>query len=196
MAQWSAISASTPSALHFSFTSAISASVSAEKRLIETTGTSPNFCMFSTWRCRLAMPALERLQVLLLEVVLLDAAVHLQRADGGDQHHAVGLEPGLAALDVEEFFRAEIGAEAGFRHHIVGELERGRGREHRIAAMRDIGEGAAMDEGGRAFQRLHQIRRQRILEQRRHRALRLEVAGAHRLAVAGIADNDFATAVP
>ena len=49
-----------------------------------------------------------------------------------------------------------------------------------------------MDEGRRAFQRLHQVRRQRVLEQRRHRALRLEVGGAHRLAVAGIADDDVA----
>ena len=70
-----------------------------------------------------------------------------------------GARAGLAALDVEEFLGAEIGAEAGFGHDIVGELERGGGGEHRIAAMRDIGEGTAMDEGRRAFQRLHQIGR-------------------------------------
>jgi di/tripeptidase len=95
------------------------------------------------------MPALERLQVLLLEVFLLDAAVHLERADGGDDHRAGGLEAGLAALDVEELLGAEIGAEAGFGHHVVGELERGRGREHRVAAVRDVGERAAVDEGRR-----------------------------------------------
>ena len=97
-----------------------------------------------------------------------------------------GCEPGLAALDVEEFLGAEVGAEAGFGHDVIGELERGRGREHRIAAMRDIGERAAVDEGRRAFQRLHQIGRDRVLQQRRHRAMRLQVARAHRLAVAGI----------
>ena len=91
IAQWSAISASTPSALHFSFTSAISASVSAEKRLIETTAGMPNFCMFSTWRCEVGHAGFERLEVLGLEVFLLDAAVHLQRADGRDEHGAVGL---------------------------------------------------------------------------------------------------------
>ena len=104
------------------------------------------------------MPASSAFRFFLLEVFLLDAAVHLERADGGDQHHAVGREAGLAALDVEEFLAAEVGAEAGFRHDVVGELERGRGREHRVAAMRDVGEGAAVDEGRRAFQRLHQIR--------------------------------------
>ena len=62
----------------------------------------------------------ERLEVLGLEVFLLDAAVHLERADGRDQHGAVGREPGLAALDVEEFLAAEIGAEAGLGHHVVG----------------------------------------------------------------------------
>ena len=104
----------------------------------------------------------------------------------------IRLEAGLAALDVEEFLGAEIGAEAGFGHDIVGELERGRRRDHRVAAMRDIGERAAVDEGRRAFQRLHQIRRDRFLQQRRHRAVRLEVLGADRLTLAGIGDDDVA----
>ncbi len=58
------------------------------------------------------------------EVVLGDAAVHLERADGGDDHHRVGLQPGLAALDVEELLGAEVGAEAGLGDDVVGELER------------------------------------------------------------------------
>ena len=106
-----------------------------------------------------------------------------------------GVRPGLAALDVDEFLAAEIGAEAGFGHHVVGELERGGGGEHRVAAVRDVGEGAAVDEGGRALQRLHQVRRQRLLEQRGHRAVRLEVLGEDRLAVAGIGDDDLAEAL-
>ena len=70
----------------------------------------------------------ERFEVFRLEVLLLDAAVHLQRADGGDEHGAVGRQAGLAALDVEELLGAEIGAEAGFGHDIVGKLERRRRR--------------------------------------------------------------------
>ena len=127
--------------------------------------------MFSMWRCRLRHAGFERLQVFLLQVFLLDAAMHLERADGRDDHDAVGLQAGLAALDVEEFLGAEIGAEAGFGHDVVGELERGGGRRHRVAAMRDVGERAAMDEGRRAFQRLHQVRRDRVLQQRRHGAM-------------------------
>ena len=82
----------------------------------------------------------------------------------------VGLEPRLAAFDVEEFLGAEIGAEARLGDHVVGELERGLGGDHRVAAMRDIGERTAMDEGRVVLERLHQVRRERILEQRRHRA--------------------------
>ena len=92
----------------------------------------------------------------------------------------------------KNFSRAEVGAEAGFGHDIVGELERGRGRQHRVAAVRDVGERAAVDEGRRAFQRLHQVRRERVLEQHRHGAVRLEVARAHRLSVARIGDDDVA----
>ena len=133
----------------------------------------------------------QRLEVFLLEVGLLHPTMHLERTDGGDQHHAVGRQTRLATLDVEEFLAAEIGAEAGFGDDVVGELERGGGRRHRVAAMRDVGERPAMDEGRRAFQRLHQVRRDRLLEQRRHGAVRLEILGEHRLAVAGIADDDF-----
>ncbi len=82
---------------------------------------------------------------------------------------------------------AQSGAMPALR---VAELERGRGRQHRVAAMRDIGERPAVHEGGRAFQRLHQIGGQRLLEQRRHRAMRLEVAGADGFALARVADDD------
>ena len=110
------------------------------------------------------MPASSAFRSSFFRSSFLHAAMHLERADGGDQHHAIGRQAGLAALDVDEFLAAEIGAEAGFGHHIVGELERGGGRHHRVAAMRDVGERPAVDEGGRAFQRLHQIGRDRFLQ--------------------------------
>ena len=70
-----------------------------------------------------------------------------------------GSRPALRHLMSMNFLAAKIGAETGFRHHIIGELQRGGGGQNRIAAMGDIGERSAMDEGGRAFQRLHQVRR-------------------------------------
>ena len=50
--------------------------------------------------------------------------------------------------------------------------------------MRDVGERAAMHEGGRAFQRLHQIGRQSVLQQHRHGAVCLQVLRRHRRAIA------------
>lgn len=84
----------------------------------------------------------------------------------------------------------EIGAEAGLGHDIVGELQRGARGDHRIAAMGDIGERPAMDEGGRALQRLHQVRHQRIAQQHRHRALGVELGRRDRALAAGAADDD------
>src|SRR5262249_42893817 len=130
----------------------------------------------------------ERLEVLALEVLLLDPAVHLERADGRDEDRAVRRKAGFAALDVEELLATEIGAESRFGHDIIAELERGSGGQHGIAAVGDVGKWPAVYEGGRAFERLHQVGRERLLEQRGHGALGLELAGAHRFAIARIAN--------
>ena len=59
------------------------------------------------------------------ELGLGHAAVHLHRPDRGHEHHAVGREARLAALDVHELLGAQVGPEACFRHHVVCELQRG-----------------------------------------------------------------------
>ena len=138
---------------------------------------------------------LHRLDVLLAEVLLLDAAVHLHGAHRGDDHRRGRLQAGLAAFDVEEFFSAEIGAEAGLGHDIVGELQRRRGGDHRVAAMRDVGEGAAMHEGRVVLQRLHEVGLHGVLEQHGHGAVGLEVAGIDRGLVAAVGDDDVAEAL-
>ncbi len=152
--------------------------MSVVKRLIETIDRHVVALQIVDMALEIGEALLERRDILLLEIVLGDAAMHLERADGGDDHGAIGLQPGLAAFDVEEFLGAEIGAEAGFGHHIVAELERGLGGDHRVAAMGDIGERAAMDEGRIVLERLHEVRRERVLEQRRHRARGREILGA------------------
>ncbi len=127
-----------------------------------------------------------------MSILFLDAAVHLERADGGDQHDAVRRNAGFAAFDVHEFLGAEIGTEARLGDDVVGKFQRGRRCQHRVAAVRDIGERPAVDERRRAFEGLHQVRRQSLLEQHGHGAVRFEIAGADWLAVAGIADHDTA----
>jgi hypothetical protein len=58
--------------------------------------------------------------------------------------------------------------------------------------VRDVGERAAMDERGRALQRLHQVRRNRLLQQGGHRAMCVEITRADRLTIACIGDDDVA----
>ena len=47
---------------------------------------------------------------------------------------------------------------------------------------------------GVSFERLHQVGRNRFLEQRGHRAVRFEIARAHGLSLAGVGNNDIAEA--
>ena len=74
-------------------------------------------------------PGFERGQVLAAEILLLDPAVHLERAHRGDDDRGRGREPARATLDVEELLGAEIGAETGLGHDDVGQAQR-RPRRH------------------------------------------------------------------
>ena len=76
------------------------------------------------------------------------------------------------------------------RHHDVGQTERRPGRDHGVAAVGDVGERAAVHERGRADQRLHEVRAQRVLEQRGRRALRVDIPGGHGLIVVCAGDDD------
>src|SRR6202041_1444564 len=100
---------------------------------------------------QIAHPGFERTEILVLEVFFLDAAVHFQRANSGDEYNAIGREAGLAAFDIEKLFGAEIRAEARLGDDIVGKLERRGGGEHRVAAVGDVGERTAVNESGGAL---------------------------------------------
>ena len=137
---------------------------------------------------------LERFDVFLLEVFLGHATVHLEGADGGDDHRGGRLQARLAALDVEELLGPEVGTEARFRHHEIGKLEGRLCRHDRVAAVGDVGEGAAVHEGRIVFQRLHQVRHQRVLEQHDHGARGLDVLGEDGRLVLLVGDDDLADA--
>ena len=124
------------------------------------------------------------------QVRLGHAAVHLHRAHSGHDHSGRRLQPGLAALDVKELFCAKVGTKASFGDNILTQLQRGLGRDDRVAAMRDVGERAAMHEGGVVFQGLHDVRLHRVFQKNGHRAIGLDVAGVDRLFLAGIGNHD------
>ena len=135
---------------------------------------------------------LQRVEVFLVDLLEVAAAVVLERADGRDDHHRRGTQPRFPALDVDELLRPEVGAEARLRHDVIGELERRLGGEDRITAVSDVGERSTVDECGIVLERLHEIRLQRLLEQHRHGALCLQVTRTDGREVALVAHHDVA----
>ena len=106
----------------------------------------------------------QRGKIFLREVRLICAAVQFERLDGGDDHDAVGLDTRHAALRIEKFFRAEVCAESRLGDDPVGKPECGVSRQDAVAAVRDVGKRAAVHDGGRTFERLHQIGLDRVFE--------------------------------
>ena len=131
-------------------------------------------------------------EVLLVQFRLGCAPVVLQGPDGGHQHHRVGGEAGHAAFDVQELLSAQVGAEAGLGDGVVPQLQSHPGGHHRVAAVGDIGKGAAVDEGRGALQSLDQVGLQGVLQQGGHGPGGLQIAGGDRLFVIGVAHDDAA----
>ena len=131
-------------------------------------------------------------QVLLAQLGLGAAAVVLQGPDGGHQHHRVGLQARQAALDIQKLLRAQVGAEAGLGDHVVPHLEGHPGGHDGVAAVGDVGEGAAVDEGGGALQGLDQVGLDGVLEQGGHGPLGLEIVGGNGSSGAGVGNHHAA----
>src|SRR3970282_742035 len=83
--------------------------------------------------------------------------VHLERPHRRHQDDRRRIESRGAAFDVEELLRSEITAKARLGDRPVREMKRGTGREDAVAAVGDVGEGAAVNEGGYTLEGLHQV---------------------------------------
>ena len=94
------------------------------------------------------------LQVLGAQVGLGHAAVVLQGTDGGHHHHGTGLDACHAALDVQELLCSQVGTEAGLGDGVIPQLQGSLGGHDRVTAVGNVGEGAAVDEGGGPLQGL------------------------------------------
>ena len=128
-------------------------------------------------------------QILFAELCLGEAAVHLERPDRCHEHHRRRGEPRRSALDVEEFLGTEVSAEARLGDSVVAELHCKLGRRDGVAAVSDIRKRSAVDKGRCAFEGLHQVRLEGVLEQSRHCALSLEIGAGNGLVVKGVADD-------
>ena len=138
---------------------------------------------------------LEGLEVLGAEVGLGDTAVVLEGAHRRHDHAGVGLKAGHAALDVAELLGTEVGAEARLGHYVVAQLHGRLGGHDGVAAMGDVGEGAAVDEGRRVLERLHEVGRDGVLEKGRHGTLGVQVVRRDGTLVVGVAHHDAAQAL-
>ena len=139
-------------------------------------------------------PGPDRLHIGSPQPVLGNAAVRLEGAYGGHDHRRVRLEAGLAALDVEELLGPQVGPETGLGHHVVGQLQGALGGDYRVAAVGDVGEGAAVNEGGVVLQGLHQVGGQGVAQQDRHRPRRLQILRQDGPLVARVGHHDLAEA--
>ena len=139
---------------------------------------------------QIGQAAFDRAEILLAERLLVGATMQLERPYRGHDHGQAGRQSCLTALDIEELLGSEVGAEAGFGHDIVGQRQRRPRGDHRVAAVRDVGERPAVNQHRIVLERLHQVGLGRILQHRGHGRRRLEIACRHRLAVAGFGHDD------
>ena len=100
---------------------------------------------------------LQRLQILVVQLGLGNAAVMLQGPDGGHHHHGVRLQIRHTALDIQELLRSQVGAKARLCDHIVSQLQSGVGGGDGITAVGNIGKGPAVHNGRRMLQCLDQV---------------------------------------
>ncbi len=106
--------------------------------------------------------------------------------DRGDEDCGGGFDAGGRHHDVHVFFKAEVGGEAGLVDDVVGEAEAHLLRDDGAGAVGDVGEGAAVDERGRAFGGLDEIGQDGFGEQGHHGTGGVEVCGEDGLAGAGL----------
>jgi len=109
---------------------------------------------------------------------------------GGDEDGGGGDDAGGRGDEVHVLLEAEVGGEAGFVDDVVGEAETHLLGEDGAGAVGDVGEGAAVDEGGCAFGGLDEVREDGFGEERHHRPGGAEVGCGDGLAGAGGADDD------
>ena len=94
---------------------------------------------------------LQCLDIRRIELSLVDAAVVLQRAHGCDHDRTIRAQTRHAALDVNELLCAEIGTESRLRDRVVVQAECQSGREHGVAAVRNVCERSTVNEGRRVL---------------------------------------------
>ena len=137
---------------------------------------------------------LKGFQVLRVQISLGYAAVVLKASDCRNDNDRVGLKACHAALDVEELLCSQVRAESGLSDCIISQLQGHLGCSDGVAAVRDVGEGAAMYDRGNVLKGLYEVGLEGVLEKGCHSALCVQVACCDGLLLADfavcVADDD------
>ena len=115
-----------------------------------------------------------------------------QRTHGGNDHHNVRLEATDATDHVHELLHAEVGSKASLGNQVLTELEANAIGNDRVVAVGDVGERSTVHQAELTFERLHDVRLDRVAQEDGHRAGGLDVLGGNRIASLGVANRDRA----
>ena len=130
-----------------------------------------------------------RLYIFLFQVFEFHAAMLLQRTDGRNDDDRIGMKIRKAAFDVQELLRTQICAKSGFRHRVICQLQTRLRRQHRVAAMRDIGKRSAMHDDRIMLQRLDQVRLDGVLHDHGQRPFDVQITHIDRFALRVVCDE-------
>ena len=108
--------------------------------------------------------------------------MHLQGPDSGDDHHRIRSETAETAFDIKELLSPEVSAEAGLRDDVIRQFQGCCGSDQGVAAMRNVGKRAAVDQHRGVFEGLHEVRLDRFLHDHGRGPVNMEVLDGNRLA--------------
>jgi len=100
------------------------------------------------------------------------------------------VQPGSAALDIQELLRAQICAKARLGHNVVSQLQAQLGGNGTVAAVGNVGERPAVDDGGVMLQCLNKVRINGVFQKGGHRTRCADLPGRDRLAVVGVGTDN------
>ena len=133
---------------------------------------------------------LQSFHVRFLDQSQIHASVHLQSLSGSHEHSQLRSDTRLAAFDIIEFLRTQIGAESSFGDDIVTIGHGQTGCQHGVTSVSDIGKRTAVYESRCVLGGLHQIRMQGIFQQHTDGSGHAHILHAERFVVDGSSEQN------
>ncbi len=120
--------------------------------------------------------------------------MHLKAIAGSHNDGELRAEACLAALDVEEFFCAEVSAEACFSDGIFGQRHAHLGGQDGVTAVCDVGKRTTMHDGWGILCGLHEVWHEGVFEQNADSTGATHVLDGEWSAVIAVAEEDVLNA--